>query len=43
MGDDQYRANLVPVGIVVAKSNKEAWDKAHKLCSLPVLEIVNVH
>ncbi len=41
MGDDQYRANLVPVGIVVAKSNADAWQKAHDLCSLPVLEVIN--
>jgi hypothetical protein len=43
-GDDQYRANLVPVGIITATTNSGAWVKAHDLCSLPVLEVIqNVH
>lgn len=40
MGDDQYRAALTPIGVVVAKSNADAWDKAHAMCSLPVLEVI---
>lgn len=44
LGDDQYRANLVPIKMITAKSSEDAWKQAHNLCSLPVLEVVsNVH
>jgi hypothetical protein len=41
MGDDVFRANLVPVGIIKATTSDNAWAQAHKLCTLPVLEIVS--
>ena len=31
-------ANLVAIGHVVADSNAEAWDKAHRMTRKPVLE-----
>ncbi len=38
--EDQYRANLVPVGVITAKTSAAAWDQAHKMCALPVLEVI---
>ncbi len=38
--EDQYLANLVPVGVVTAKTSSSAWDQAHKMCTLPVLEVI---
>ncbi len=40
--EDQYRANLVPVCVITAKTKDEAWEKANNLCiqGLPVLEVI---
>lgn len=38
MGDDQFRANLVEVGYVIAKSTARAFELARDYTKFPVLE-----
>lgn len=40
LGDDVFRANLVPIGVVTSKANDDAWRQAHNMCGAPVLELI---